>query len=104
MDQPTPDHFIDAAFGYLKTAAIQAAVGLDLFTAIAQEGGDLDRVAARTGASKRGVCTVRLSNGPGGFWSAFAEDPPLSQAALSRSSLFAAVFRTEKTSCYDALL
>ena len=55
MDQPSPDLFIDAAFGYLKTAAIQAAVGLDLFTAIAQEDGDVDRVAARTGASKRGV-------------------------------------------------
>jgi hypothetical protein len=55
MDQPSPDLFIDAAFGYLKTAAIQAAVGLDLFTAIAQEDGDLDRVAARTGASKRGI-------------------------------------------------
>ena len=55
MDQPSPDLFIDAAFGYLKTAAIQAAVAIDLFTVIAQEDGDLDRVAARTGASKRGV-------------------------------------------------
>jgi len=52
MDQPSPDLFIDAAFGYLKTAAIQAAVAIDLFTAIAQEDGDLDRVAVRMGASK----------------------------------------------------
>jgi len=56
MDQPSPDLFIDAAFEYLKTAAIQAAVAIDLFTAIAQEGGDLDRVAARTGASNWREC------------------------------------------------
>ena len=55
MNEPTPDLFVDAAFAYLKTAAIKAAVALDLFTAIAQEEGGLDRVAARTGASKRGV-------------------------------------------------
>src|SRR5829696_8946716 len=55
MDEPSPDLFIDAAFAYLKTAAVKAAVALDLFTAIAQEDGNLERIAARTGASKRGV-------------------------------------------------
>jgi len=55
MDEPSPDLFIDAAFAYLKTAAVKAAVALDLFTAIAQEDGNLERIAARTGASTRGV-------------------------------------------------
>jgi hypothetical protein len=51
MDEPSPDLFIDAAFAYLKTAAVKAAVALDLFTAIAQEDVNLERIAARTGAS-----------------------------------------------------
>ena len=55
MSAPSPDLFLDAALGYQKTAAIKAAIALDLFTAIAQEGGVLDRVSARVGATSRGV-------------------------------------------------
>ena len=55
MNDVSPDLFLDAVFAYQKTAAIKAAVGLDLFTAIAQEDGDLDRVAAQSKASRRGV-------------------------------------------------
>jgi hypothetical protein len=55
MNDVSPDLFLDAVFAYQKTAAIKAAVGLDFFTAIAQEEGDLDRVAAQSKASKRGL-------------------------------------------------
>ena len=55
MSAPSPDLFLDAALGYQKTAAIKAAIALDLFTAIAQEGGVVDRVSARVGATSRGV-------------------------------------------------
>ena len=55
MSEPSPDLFLDAALAYQKTAAIKAAIALDLFTAITQEDGALDRVAARIGAATRGV-------------------------------------------------
>src|SRR5215208_5813553 len=55
MSAPSPDLFLNAALGYQKTASIKAAIALDLFTAIAQEEGLLDRVAARVGAASRGV-------------------------------------------------
>lgn len=55
MTEPSADHFLDALLGYQKTAAIKAALGLDLFTAIVQTDGDPAHVAAQTGASTRGV-------------------------------------------------
>jgi SAM-dependent methyltransferase len=55
VTEPSPDRFLDAVLSYQKTAAIKAALALDLFTAIAQRDGDLGQVAAQTGASLRGV-------------------------------------------------
>lgn len=37
---PTPEIFFDMAFAYERSAALKAAVGLDLFTAIV-EGADI---------------------------------------------------------------
>jgi len=45
VNEPSPDLFLDAALGYQKTAAIKAAIALDLFTALAEEDGDAGRVA-----------------------------------------------------------
>ncbi|OAJ52089.1 SAM-dependent methyltransferase [Paraburkholderia ginsengiterrae] len=55
MDDISPEAFIDAISGYQKTAAIKAAVALDLFTAIQNEDGELSRIARRVEASERGV-------------------------------------------------
>src|SRR3954447_10792706 len=55
MADPTPDLFLDAVLGFQKTAALKAALALDLFTVVGQESGDRDRIAARTGASERGI-------------------------------------------------
>lgn len=55
MDDVSPQPFIDAVMGYQKTAAMKAAIALDLFTAIASEHGDLERIAKRVQASERGV-------------------------------------------------
>jgi 2-polyprenyl-3-methyl-5-hydroxy-6-metoxy-1,4-benzoquinol methylase len=55
MADITPDHFINSVLGYQKTAALKAALDLDLFTVISQTGGDLERIAAKTGASARGA-------------------------------------------------
>ena len=55
MDDVSPQAFIDALTGYQKTAALKAAVALDLFTAIANEAGDLERIARRVRAAERGV-------------------------------------------------
>ena len=55
MAEISPDLFINSVLGYQKTAALKAALALDLFTVISQTDGDLERVAAQTGASVRGV-------------------------------------------------
>jgi SAM-dependent methyltransferase len=55
MDDISPQAFIDAVSGYQKTAAVKAAVALDLFTAIENENGELSRISSRVQASERGV-------------------------------------------------
>ncbi|MGF6612133.1 ubiquinone/menaquinone biosynthesis C-methylase UbiE [Paraburkholderia sp. WSM4175] len=55
MDDISPQAFVDAAIAYQKTAAVKAAVELDLFTAIADEHGDVKRIAERVKAAERGV-------------------------------------------------
>ena len=55
MDDISPQAFIDAVSGYQKTAAVKAAVALDLFTAIDDENGELSRISRRVQASERGV-------------------------------------------------
>jgi hypothetical protein len=37
MSHPTPELFIDNVFAYQKTAAIKAAIGLGLFSAIGKD-------------------------------------------------------------------
>jgi SAM-dependent methyltransferase len=55
MDDISPQAFVEAVSGYQRTAAMKAAVALDLFTAIEHEGGELDRISKRLQASERGV-------------------------------------------------
>src|SRR3954465_14232425 len=55
MAEVSPAPFLDAILGFQKTAALKAALALDLFTVVHQESGDLDWIAARTGASARGI-------------------------------------------------
>jgi SAM-dependent methyltransferase len=55
MTEVSPDLFLDAVLGYQKTAAIKAALALNLFTAISQRSGNVDQVATQTGSSARGV-------------------------------------------------
>ncbi|WP_206997228.1 class I SAM-dependent methyltransferase [Trinickia mobilis] len=55
MDDVSPQAFIDAVSGFQKTAAVKAAVALDLFTAIENENGELSRISSRVQASERGV-------------------------------------------------
>lgn len=51
----SPDLFWDAAWGFQKTAAIKAAVELDVFSRIAAGAGDLASLAEQTGAARRGL-------------------------------------------------
>ena len=55
MEDVSPQLFIDTVMAYQKTAAIKAAVALDLFTAIAKDDGDVARIAQRVQAAERGV-------------------------------------------------
>jgi SAM-dependent methyltransferase len=51
----TPARVFDAFTGYQKTAAMRAAIDLDLFSAIGAAGATAAEVATRSGASARGV-------------------------------------------------
>jgi 2-polyprenyl-3-methyl-5-hydroxy-6-metoxy-1,4-benzoquinol methylase len=51
----SPDAVFDALFAYQQTAALKAAIDLDVFTAIEEGATDPTALASRTGASARGV-------------------------------------------------
>ncbi len=53
--QPSPERFFEIANSYQRTAALKAAVELDLFTAVGEGNRDARSVAARCGASERGA-------------------------------------------------
>jgi ubiquinone/menaquinone biosynthesis C-methylase UbiE len=53
--QPSPEHFFDTANAYQRSAAIKAAVELDIFTAVAEGNADAPSIAAAREASERGV-------------------------------------------------
>lgn len=55
MADVSPVAFVEAALGYQKTAAIKAAVDLDLFTIIGRGADTVDELAAATKASSRGL-------------------------------------------------
>jgi 2-polyprenyl-3-methyl-5-hydroxy-6-metoxy-1,4-benzoquinol methylase len=55
VNQPTPELFIDTVFAYQKTAAIKAAIGLGLFTAISKNARTVQAIAEQTGAAPRGI-------------------------------------------------
>jgi SAM-dependent methyltransferase len=54
-DAPSPERLMDAFSGYQRSAALQAAVRLDLFTAIAEGATDPAALAGRCAASSRGL-------------------------------------------------
>src|SRR3954471_14666506 len=51
----SPEVVFDALFAYQQTAALKAAIDLELFTAIDEGNHDVDTLARRVGASARGV-------------------------------------------------
>jgi predicted nicotinamide N-methyase len=53
--QPSPELFFQTANAYQLSAALKAAVELDLFTAVAEGKRDAQSIAARCNASERGV-------------------------------------------------
>ena len=50
----TPDIVFDTLFAYQQTAALKAAIDLDLFTAIDEGADDAETMAQRASASARG--------------------------------------------------
>jgi hypothetical protein len=55
MADVSPDLFVDAVLGYQQTAALKAAIKLDLFSEIAKGIDTADGLAARTGSDARGI-------------------------------------------------
>src|SRR3982751_3228101 len=53
--QPSPELFFETVNAYQRPAALKAAVELDLFTAVAEGSRTAQEIAARCGASERGV-------------------------------------------------
>ena len=54
-DAPSPDLFLQSVTGYQRTEALQAAVELDLFSAIAEGRSEVAALAERCSASQKGV-------------------------------------------------
>jgi ubiquinone/menaquinone biosynthesis C-methylase UbiE len=52
---PSPEHFFESVTAYQRSAALKAAVELELFTAVAEGNRDARSIAERCGASERGV-------------------------------------------------
>lgn len=66
MAGPSPIPFFEAVSAYQKTEAIRAALALDVFSAISEHRGSLSEIAARCGASERGIrmlCDFLVING-----------------------------------------
>jgi 2-polyprenyl-3-methyl-5-hydroxy-6-metoxy-1,4-benzoquinol methylase len=55
MSHPTPDLFFETMQGYQRTAALRAAIDLELFTAISEGAATLPAIAKRCRAPERGV-------------------------------------------------
>lgn len=55
MPQPSPELFFETVNAYQRTAAIKAALELDLFTAIGEGGKTAQEVAEKCAASERGT-------------------------------------------------
>src|SRR5512143_2674038 len=52
---PSPALDFDTLFAYQRTAALRAAIEVDLFRAIGEGAGDVASIARRCSASERGV-------------------------------------------------
>src|SRR5690242_17743005 len=52
---PSPQLFFETASAYQRTAALRAAVDLDVFTAIARGANDADTIAQQCEAAPRGI-------------------------------------------------
>jgi hypothetical protein len=55
MDEISPDLFMDAVLAYQQTAAIKAALDLDLFSEIGKGNQTAESLARTTGAAVRGI-------------------------------------------------
>ena len=53
--QPTPERVFEILTGYQQSAALKAAIELDVFTAIAEGNHDVAAIARRCSASERGI-------------------------------------------------
>ena len=53
--QPSPEHFFNTVQAYQRTAALRAAIDLDLFTAIGDGASTVSTIAAACSASERGI-------------------------------------------------
>ena len=67
QDVISPDHFIDSLLGYMKTAALKAALALDLFSTIPETDGSAEAIAERVGGfGWHGSHASAVPGGPAG--------------------------------------
>lgn len=59
---PSPMRFFAAINGYQLTAALKAAIELDVFTTIADGAATVPAIATKTKCAERGIRTLRLSD------------------------------------------
>ena len=87
---PSPALVFDTLIAYQRTAALRAAIELDLFRAIGEGPGDVPSIAQRCAASERGIrilCDFLTINGllskTGGGVRAHADQRPVPRPALA---------------------
>lgn len=56
--RPTPEHIFNTLNAYQETAALRAAIELEVFTAIADGATNVASIAKKTGAAERGIQTL----------------------------------------------
>ena len=86
---PSPERIFDTLIGYERTAALKAAIDLDIFTAIAEGHNSVDKLAQRSQASPRGVrilCDYLVISGLLGKSDGTYELTPDTATFLSRKS------------------
>lgn len=89
MDDISPAPFVDAVLGYQQTAAVRAAVKLDLFSLVCAGTDTAEGIAAACGAAPRGVRILADYLTVRGFLTKSGqryEPTPLARAFLDRAS------------------
>jgi SAM-dependent methyltransferase len=88
IPQPSPNRFFETMHAYQRTAAMKAAVELDLFTAIGETAGTIPELVKRLDASERGLRALCDFLVVMGFLSKYLDDSEAHYSLTPDSDMF----------------